>query len=606
MCGFFASSKKLNISEIKLISERLFLRGPDDIKIRANQVGSFIFTRLACTGRHFSSMQPLSHQEFGSKNFMFFNGEIYNYKNLCSKIKINKKKNLSDTEVLDGLIKKFGFKSSVNKLNGAYAIGYVKNQFEYCFLTRDIYGQRPLYYAFDKKHWYFSSDPYSVAFCSDNTISISVLKKFLLSNEDFGTRGLIVPNSSFFKNVNSVDPGSIIFLNKYGFRYIKKNFIIPENTNYFQQNKSKNLSQVTKKFNSTIDKIVKSYVDNFKDVCFEFSGGIDSTLLLLSSLKLKQKFTYYVKIAKGIDHIAKKSVNKLKKLKRKFKIIHVKKENYILETIKFIRYSASPPRWGTAPSMLPLYEEMKKNNMKICLSGTGADELFYGYNNIKKILETNFHELKKKQDIDIVKEFSFSGWNGKINENSKYIIKINELIEFYKTKNPNYKGNIYSICNFIRFIDLNIFLTEISSPHADLMSMMHSIELRLVFLDFDVVKLALKEIDHKLLLHEKSQIDTKSFLKKALEYRCKDLKLNPRYFVEKKKEGTRNFAMQAFRDLSLKNIPKKILKELDIEPNKKISDKMKYKMFFIIFFYMIFKLNLTDHNILEITTKKNA
>ena len=60
MCGFFASSKKLSISEIKLISERLFLRGPDDIKIRANQVGSFIFTRLACTGRHFSSMQPLS------------------------------------------------------------------------------------------------------------------------------------------------------------------------------------------------------------------------------------------------------------------------------------------------------------------------------------------------------------------------------------------------------------------------------------------------------------------------------------------------------------------------------------------------------------------
>ena len=69
MCGFFASSRKLSISEIDLVQRRLEVRGPDDKILRSNNKGTYIFNRLACTGRDFSSMQPLTEDILDNKNF---------------------------------------------------------------------------------------------------------------------------------------------------------------------------------------------------------------------------------------------------------------------------------------------------------------------------------------------------------------------------------------------------------------------------------------------------------------------------------------------------------------------------------------------------------
>ena len=601
MCGFFITNKKLNSAELSTVTKRLSSRGPDDIKIRTSNNGSFIFSRLACTGRKTSSMQPLDSAIYNQDKFFLFNGEIYNYMDLNRKFKIIKKNNLSDTEVLDGLIKKVGFNKAVKELNGAFAIGYVDKTFKNCYLTRDIYGQRPLYYAYDKNNWYVGSDPLSLSFCSNNNVSVKNLETYLSSNEDFGTRGLINPGLSFFNNVYSVTPGDIVFLNKNGFKYIKKDILISNDINHIK--KKQRLTKTLKDFNSIMDKIIKSYVGNYNDVCFEFSGGIDSTTLMLSSLKLKKKFTYYIKVAKGIDSIAQKSIEKLKKLKLNFKVVHVNKESYLSDAIKFIRLTGSPQGWGTAPSMMPLYQQMKKDNMKICLGGTGADEFFYGYNNIQKLLKIDFNLVKKIKSIDLIRKFSFSGWDNNKKLNS-YVKTINKLINIYKKRKPDFRKNIFSICDFIRFIDLNVFMSQISSPHSDSIAMMHSIEIRSPFLDNEITKIALEKINHEFLLNENSIENTKQFLKKALELRCNDLGLSSNELIENNKEGTRNFAIQAFKELSLRKIPKEFLKELNIKLNSVISSKMKSKIYNIIIFYLIFEKKLTNEKILKLLTGK--
>ena len=601
MCGFFVTNKKISNEELSLIHSRLQTRGPDDVKIRFNDLGSFIFSRLACTGRQTSSMQPLDDAIFSKKNFFVFNGEIYNYRKLNNKFKFRpNNRYLCDTEVLDGLFKKYGFLKSIDKLNGGFSIGYVDKNFRNCYITKDLYGQKSLYYSFNGKHWFFGSDPFSVAFCSNNTSSEKTLKNYLFSNEEFGTRGLMTPNKSFFKNVYSVGAGQIIFLNSKGFKLLKKNKIIPKK----QNNSNQNFKSIINKFNKLLDETLKNYIDNNSDVCFEFSGGLDSTSLLLSSLKLKRKYVFYVKIAKGIDTIASKSIKKLKKLKVKFKIVKVTKENYLKDTIEFIRYTGLPPRWGTAPSMMPLYKKMKNDRMKICIGGAGADEFFYGYNNYDKILNLNFKEIKKLGKLEILKKYSFSGW---LNTSSKdlktYIDQVEDLSKIYTNKYPDYKKNIFSVCRFIRFIDLNIFMPEIAEPQADLTAIMNSIELRSPYLDNGIVKLAIDEINHNYLLNENSKINSKFFLRKALEMRCLDLGLDPNLFIEKKKEGTRNFAIQAFRKMSLNNLPKEVIQNLKINFNKPISPKMKYKIFFSSIFYMIFNMNMTNQQILKTISK---
>ena len=92
MCGLFASSKKLNTSEISNILKRLDSRGPDDTKVRSNSMGTYIFSRLEITGRDTTYMQPLEKTNSDKKDFFLFNGEIYNYKEIKKKFKLSYKK----------------------------------------------------------------------------------------------------------------------------------------------------------------------------------------------------------------------------------------------------------------------------------------------------------------------------------------------------------------------------------------------------------------------------------------------------------------------------------------------------------------------------------
>ena len=506
---------------------------------------------------------------------------------------MNFNKNVSDTKVLGSLIRKKGFINSMKDLNGAYAIAYIDKDFKFSYLSKDIYGQKALFYSNDKKNWYLSSDPYCIAYCANKDLSRDHLLSYLNSNEDFGTRGLFIPGHSFFKEVHAVRSGETVFLNSSKIKILRKDYIFPK-----MNKKISNLNLDIDNFNNTVDRVVKDYISNYKDVCFEFSGGMNSTTLLLSSLKLKKKIKCFTKISKGIDNIAQRSIKKIRKLNVKSTIIEQDKKNYLIDTIKFIRFSGSPPRWGTAPAMMPLYKKMKEEKMKICISGGGADEFFYGYNNIKKILQTDLKRLRKMKTINLVKNYSFSGWiNDKIISRLNYRKQIIELIKIYSKKNPAFKKNHFSICNFIRFIDLNIFLPEISSLHSDLVSMQSSIELRSVFLDKKITNIALNNLKHDFLLNNLSFENNKIFLKEALSKRCIDLRLNPNEFVEMQKEGTRNFAIQAFKNKNFKKLPKETIRYLKINKNKDVSEKMKFKIFFIAIFHMIFKMKLSDEKI---------
>ena len=85
--------------------------------------------------------------------------------------------------------------------------------------------------------------------------------------------------------------------------------------------------------------------------------------------------------------------------------------------------------------MMPLYKQMRKDKIKICITGAGADEFFYGYNNIDKILNFDFNHIKNKSAIEIIKRFSNSGWlDTKSNNLLEYKNKIQKLLNVYIRK----------------------------------------------------------------------------------------------------------------------------------------------------------------------------
>lgn len=582
MCGFFVTNKKISTYHSNLILDRLKYRGPDDFQIRSTKSGSYIFSRLEVTGRSIEFMQPLNSNNIKKKDFFFFNGEIYNYRNF-----IKNKKKTSDTLVLDKLFKKYGYLKSFKKLNGMFAISIIRKNFSNFILARDSFGQKPLYYWLNKKFWCVSSDPYCIAIIAKKNINYSELKLFLSSNENYGTRGLVNPQKSFFNDIKQVLPGEAIILknNRIYSHNIKLDNIYPN------RYKKTDIKVLYEKFNKLLEKTIEKYRDQNNDLALSFSGGIDSTLLLLNSLKSKEKNYYYIKVADKIDPIAQNSIKNLLSLGiKKYKVIRVKKKDYITRLIDFIKFSGSPARWGTAPSMMPLYEEMNKNNLKICIGGDGADELFYGYNNYADIL--NLKSIKKIDYNDLAKKFSFSGWEDKINNDySNFIIK---KINLFKKKNKN-KLNHELACNFIKWLDLEIFFTSIAAPHSDLCSMRYSVELRSPFLDLDIINFIKKYLSNDNILPRKNIL--KPFLRGALQYKLKKLGLNTTNFIADNKEGTRNFAKQAVENLNLDKLDKNFLDLINFKEIKNITNKTKFKLFNIYIFYLIYEKKISTFEI---------
>ena len=141
-------------------------------------MGTYIFSRLEITGRDTIYMQPLEKTNADKKDFFLFNGEIYNYKEIKKKFNLSYKKGFSDTRVLSYLLDKFPFQKAIKHLNGMYAIAKINDNFKEVTLSRDTFGQKPLYYSLYKKNWYISSDPYAIAIATETKLDKNQLNNF--------------------------------------------------------------------------------------------------------------------------------------------------------------------------------------------------------------------------------------------------------------------------------------------------------------------------------------------------------------------------------------------------------------------------------------------
>lgn len=497
MCGIVGLvTKKEKENTIKLMNDRIKHRGPDGD-------GYFIDGDVALGHRRLSIIdlstgdQPMFNED-GSV-VTVYNGEIYNYHELKEELKAlgHDFKTKSDTEVLVHGYEEW-HTDLPKHLRGMFAFAiYDKNKNE-VFLARDNFGIKPLYFAKMNDTFMFASEIKAFLDVPDfeKVFNESILETYL----EFS---FVPTNETFFKGVHRLDAGcSLLYkdgeikLNK----YFKLDF---KEENMSFEDAVKNISDVMK------DSVEKHLIADVEVGSF-LSSGIDSSYIV-SLAKPDKTYTVGYENKKYDETMYAKDLAKKLGIKNESKIIT--KEEY-LENISKIMYHLDEPTSDPAAISLYFVAKLASKDLKVVLSGEGADEFFGGYNYYREEVDYKLynklpyclrHIIGKIASIfPEGRGFNFLVRRGEKLENNyigvnrnfsskmaKKVLKNNyELEAIDVTKDVYNEFKNYSNIDKMQAIDINFWLMKDILLKADRMTMASSIEGRVPFIDKEVFKVA--------------------------------------------------------------------------------------------------------------------
>ena len=531
MCGIsgYISNKNLLAENgidrtLKLMSRR----GPDSSKYFKGDYGSkelaLLHTRLSIIDLNNRANQP-----YEDKNLtIIFNGEIYNYMEIKEK---KKKKNYkfqtnSDTEVLLKSFQEYGDKC-VDHLVGMWAFAIWDSKKKKLFLSRDPFGEKPLYYFFNKYGFFFGSE---IKFIKSLYINKFKINKDLLNKNLFlGYKSLNKNSETFDKDIFSLESSSNMSIDLNLIPIIKKYW-----TPKININQKMKIEEATSGAKIHLIESLKLRMRSDVPLAFCLSGGIDSGILASHAKKTFNKNVSSFSIIdsderyneeENIKHV----VNDINCDSHLIKINN-KKDLFLDRLNKLTKYHDGPIATLSYYVHSFLSESISENGFKVSISGTGADEIFTGYYDhfLLHLASTNktkyFNEnLKywKKFILPSIRNPHLKNPNLYIEDkdNRDLVYEKNFEIHKYSITKKEQSFSEIKYCNeLLRNRMLNELFNEVVPvilKHDDLNSMYHSIENRSPFLDRKLLEFALTIPPHLLI--------SEGFQKQILRNSAKDI-----------------------------------------------------------------------------------
>ena len=345
--------------------------GPDGYGIFSYKNLGLAHRRLAIIDLSEAGKQPMT---FGNWTISF-NGEIYNYQEIKSEL-INYGYNFmtdTDTEVIVMAYDKWGI-DSINKFRGMFAFSLFNHTTEKLILCRDRLGVKPLHWYLKDSLLLFSSE--IKAFFShpefDKEINLSSIPHFL-------KKGYIEANTSIFKFVNKVEPGSIIEFDMHLNHKIIKYWDLIEiykNSNLKSDSTRTNLNELE----SILIESFKYRMVSDVPVGIFLSGGIDSALIASilqknSDIPIK---TYTIGFSEKKYDESEVAIEVAKILGTQHKTFHCTEDDF-RDYIDQLPFIFDEPFGDSSAIPTCLVCKLAHNEVKVVLSGDGGDELFGGY-----------------------------------------------------------------------------------------------------------------------------------------------------------------------------------------------------------------------------------
>ena len=506
MCGIvgFTDTKGIPDAEkvINLMMNRIVHRGPDSAGSYVDDSIAMGFRRLSIIDLSDKGTQPIFNED-GSV-VITFNGEIYNYRELREQLTAagHTFSTGTDTEVLVHGWEEWG-RDMLTRLRGMFAFVIYDKNTRTLFGARDYFGIKPLYYARMGDTLMWGSEIKSF-------LDHPRFKKELNTDalESYLSFQYSVTEETFFKNVFKL-PAAHCFTYKDGRLTVERWWEIK-----FDPDGKPDLEQWVNRISDTFKDSVRAHKIADVEVGSFLSSGVDSSFAAAVA-EVDKTFTVGFGEDEKYNEIG--YAKEFSKYIGKENFSHVITPEEYWDNFARIQYHMDEPLADPAAAALFFVCRLAAEQVKVVLSGEGADEIFGGYNiyhnpadmakynriprPIRKALGAVAQKLPKKRGVNFFIRGSQTLQERFIGNAYIFTEKERKQILKIKTGAPAPSAitkPFYDKCRDcdevtqMQYLDLHLWMTGDILLKADKMSMAHSLELRVPFLDKEVMALAEK------------------------------------------------------------------------------------------------------------------
>ncbi|RDC62970.1 asparagine synthase (glutamine-hydrolyzing) [Adhaeribacter pallidiroseus] len=525
MCGISGivslNPNKVSRERLKNMTDSIAHRGPDGEGhwLADDQRVGFGHRRLSILDLSESANQPM---HFADRYTIVFNGEIYNYLELKASL-IQKGyhfKTTSDTEVLMACYHEKKEKC-LQELDGMFAFAVYDKVERTVFCARDRFGEKPFYYTIqDKQSFLFASEMKAlwaagVARESNTTMLYNYLTAGFL--EDIRDKKV-----TFFKNIFRLPAASYIYINIDTLEIVEKEYW---DIDYLNTDEAISLDGATQKFKELFYTSVKRRLRSDVPVGSSLSGGLDSSLVVsvMDDLDQQQQINRKTFSAQFPGFLKDESVYQQMVIDHTHVDPHFVQptEHSMLANLDKIIYHQEEP-FGSASIAVQyeVFELAKHQGVTVLLDGQGADEILGGYhgyflayfNELEKANKSNFKKqweaYQKLHQHNLINSADKQNRNWKTSLKSKISLPVKKQLKtIYRKINPldnriglqtdfaaTYRQSAFqdsadtNNLNAVLYHSTRVHGLEQLLRYADRNSMAHSREVRLPFLNHELVE----------------------------------------------------------------------------------------------------------------------
>ena len=497
MCGitgiFNIDGKPVSINLLKKMTDVVKHRGPDGEGFWSDSFVGFGHRRLSII-----DLSPLGHQPMQNDNgslVIAYNGEVFNFQNIRIELEAKGYKfhSKTDSEVVLKTYQEWG-EDCVHKFNGMFAFAIWDSKDNKLFLARDRYGIKPLYYYFRNGIFLFGSEIKSILQHPDVSVRVSIPAL----NEYFSFQN-IFSDLTLFGGIRLLPAAHTLSVKLGDINPLRQeqywDYHFSEEDNLSEE---EYVEELTRLFEQAVNRQLISDVE----VGSYLSGGMDSgsvTCITAKNFENLKTFTcgFDLSSASGLE-LGFDERHKAEFLSNLYKTEHyevVLKAGDMERVMPELVWHLEDLRVGQS---YPNYyvSRLASKFVKVILSGAGGDELFAGY-------PWRYYRAVVNDDSDHYLEKYYRYWHRLIPDSTKpnfYQPDIYPQILEYPTKEV-FKSVMnrsqFEITSPEEYVNRSLYFEAKTFLHGlleveDKLSMAHSLETRVPFLDNDLVDFAMK------------------------------------------------------------------------------------------------------------------